>query len=141
MSSTNEEKNKYLLTQLERTYLPDIIDRNRIKNDDELEELLDIIRTDKYSKFIELIKQGKVEASGYYVSKNIFGKEVVKESSWWDSHTIKEKNFKEFEIKKYIRFCDAYTLDNIRNDLSAEQFLDWCKDHKADTLKVEVVKK
>ena len=100
MSSTNEEKNKYLLTQLERTYLTDIIDRNRIKNDDELEELLDII------------------ASGISSLTN-----PKKLSDTLNS--IKKLSLTDDTIKKYIEyFKDAYMIDIARRfDIKGKKYI------------------
>lgn len=100
LSSTNEEKNKYLLTQLERTYLTDIIDRNRIKNDDELEELLDII------------------ASGISSLTN-----PKKLSDTFNS--IKKLSLTDDTIKKYIEyFKDAYMIDIARRfDIKGKKYI------------------
>ena len=43
LMSNNEQKSKYLITQLEKVYLKDIITRNGLKVDSNIRELLDVI--------------------------------------------------------------------------------------------------
>lgn len=46
LMSNNEQKSKYLITQLEKVYLKDIITRNGLKVDSNIRELLDVIASD-----------------------------------------------------------------------------------------------
>ena len=43
---TDEQKSSYLSNLFVETYLKDILERNRIKNDDELSELINILASD-----------------------------------------------------------------------------------------------
>ncbi len=64
----NEDKAKYLGNLLKETYLKDIIERNRIKNSDELEELLSVIASNiggltnpqKLSDTFKSVKKSKI---------------------------------------------------------------------------------
>ena len=46
LAKNEEEKMAYLAAQLEKTYLKDVIDRNKIKNTEALSELFDILASD-----------------------------------------------------------------------------------------------
>ena len=82
-----------------------------------------------YSKLLNNVnyKSFKVPNEAYYIRWHI-----VNETNIQYFTSLTEGTTPNYEL------C---SIDNVRNDLSAEQFIDWCKDHEVDTLKIEVVKK
>lgn len=81
-----------------------------------------------YSQFIQMIKDKKVKSNKVEVVTR-FGKDVLRRCGWDWSYPIKEKDFEIYDAKLYIRYCNDYSINELRNSLPAEQYIDWCKDH------------
>ena len=99
--STVERKTNYLKGLFKKTYLTDIKERYRIKNDDELEELIDIVA----SSIGGLTNPTKLE--------NTF-------------QTVKHSNLSHTTIKVYLDMLqDAFILEKaVRYDIKGRKYID-----------------
>ena len=100
LSNTSEQKIKYLESQLEKTYLKDVIERQNIRQIDEFGELLSILS----SGISSLTNPKKLS--------NTFKSE-------------KHTNLSELTIKSYIEYLkDAFIIDTtIRYDIKGKKYI------------------
>lgn len=89
--------------------------------------------TDDYNLFVAMVKSGEVKSIEFKVV-NRFGKDILKQYSWYESWRYLEKYFKEYQAKKYIEYCNNLTFKSLINELSANDFIEWCKDNDAINL-------
>ena len=99
--STVERKTEYLKGLFKKTYLTDIKDRYKIKNDDDLEELIDIVA----SSIGGLTNPTKLE--------NTF-------------QTVKHSNISHTTIKSYLDMLqDAFLIEkSVRYDIKGRKYID-----------------
>ena len=99
--STMERKMEYLKSLFKKTYLTDIKERYKIKNDDDLEELIDIIA----SSIGGLTNPSKLE--------NTF-------------QTVKHSNITHTTIKSYLDILqDVYLIErSVRYDIKGRKYID-----------------
>ncbi len=96
-----EKKKEYLQRLFAKTYLTDIKERYKIKNDEELEELIDIVA----SSIGELTNPTKLE--------NTF-------------HSVKHSNISHTTIKAYLDMLeDAFLIEkSVRYDIKGKKYID-----------------
>ena len=100
LAKTDEERMSYLQTQIEKTYLKDVIDRHNVRNDEELSELLNIIA----SGISSLTNPRKLA--------NTF-------------NSVKQMSLSEVTIKEYIHyFKEAFIIDSaMRFDIKGKKYI------------------
>lgn len=98
--TTDEQKSKYLTDLFQETYLKDIIERNKVNNTNELEDLVNILASSVGS----LTNPTKL--------KNTF-------------HTVLKSNITDKTIKKYIDYLkDAFLVDTVlRYDIKGKKYI------------------
>lgn len=98
--TTDEQKSKYLTDLFQETYLKDIIERNKVNNTNELEDLVNILASSVGS----LTNPTRL--------KNTF-------------HTVLKSNITDKTIKKYIDYLkDAFLVDTvIRYDIKGKKYI------------------
>lgn len=114
---TDSERIKYLKNLFKETYIRDIIERNKIKNTDELEELLDIVA----SNIGCLTNPKKLADTFKSVKKSTISEPTIKQylDHFQDSFFITKAIRYDIKGKKYINtpskyyFCDM-GLRNVR---------------------------
>lgn len=99
--STPDQKANFLKSLLEETYISDIIDRNNIKNQSELDELLNILSS----------------AIGSFTNPSKLSKTFK---------SVKNKTISQNTIRKYIGyFEDSFLIDRaIRYDIKGKRYID-----------------
>lgn len=100
LMSNNEQKSKYLITQLEKVYLKDIITRNGLKVDSNIRELLDVIASDISS----YTNPTKLEDSFRSVKKVSIARSTIETyiNYFIDSYLISKSIKYNIKGKKYI---------------------------------------
>ncbi len=100
LMSNNEQKSKYLITQLEKVYLKDIITRNGLKVDSNIRELLDLIASDISS----YTNPTKLEDSFRSVKKVSIARSTIETyiNYFIDSYLISKSIKYNIKGKKYI---------------------------------------
>ena len=100
LAKTDEERMSYLQTQIEKTYLKDVIDRHNVRNDEELSELFNIIA----SGISSLTNPRKLA--------NTF-------------NSVKQLSLSEITIKEYIQyFKEAFIIDSaMRYDIKGKRYI------------------
>lgn len=98
--TTDEQKSKYLTDLFHETYLKDIIERNKVSNTNELEDLVNILA----SSIGSLTNPTKLE--------NTF-------------HTVLQSNITDKTIKKYMDYLkDAFLIDvALRYDIKGKKYI------------------
>ena len=109
--SNKEQKHNYLISLFKETYIRDIKDRNRIKNDGELEELLNVISSSVGSltnpkKLVDTFKSEK----GISISPNTIKSYL---DYLCDAYLIKEAFRYDIKGKKYINTPLKYYFTDI----------------------------
>lgn len=97
---TDEQKSKHLIDQVEKVYIKDIVKRNKIKDDSNLQELLDILA----SGISSYINPSKI-------------KDTFK--------SVKQKNISQETIEKYIRyFSEAFLISKAKKyDIRGRKYI------------------
>lgn len=100
LMSNNEQKSKYLITQLEKVYLKDIITRNGLKVDSNIRELLDVIA----SNISSYTNPTKLEDSFRSVKKVSIARSTIETyiNYFIDSYLISKSIKYNIKGKKYI---------------------------------------
>lgn len=100
LMKNNEQKSKHLISQLEKVYLKDIIVHNRLKNDSNIKELLDIIA----SGIGSLTNPTKLENSFRSIKKTSIAKETIEKyiNFFIDAFLISKSLKYNIKGKKYI---------------------------------------
>ena len=98
---TDEQKSSYLSNLFVETYLKDILERNRIKNDDELSELINILASDIGS------------LTNPYKLSNIF-------------KSVKKINISPVTLFKYVKYLEeAFIINEAkRYDVKGKKYID-----------------
>ena len=97
---TAEEKADYLMTLFQKVYLSDIIDRHKIRNQEELDELVDILAS----------------ADGSLTSPQKLAKTFK---------SVKQKNISDKTLKRYIDYLtDAFLVSKaVRFDIKGKRYI------------------
>ena len=97
---TAEEKADYLMTLFQKVYLSDIIDRHKIRNQEELDELVDIL--------------------AYVVGSLTSPQKLAKTFK-----TVKQKNISDKTLKRYIDYLtDAFIVSKaVRFDIKGKRYI------------------
>ncbi len=100
LMSNNEQKSKYLITQLEKVYLKDIITRNGLKVDSNIRELLDVIA----SNISSYTNPTKLEDSFRSLKKVSIARSTIETyiNYFIDSYLISKSIKYNIKGKKYI---------------------------------------
>ena len=100
LMSNNEQKSKYLITQLEKVYLKDIITRNGLKVDSNIRELLDVIA----SNISSYTNPTKLEDSFRSLKKVSIARSTIETyiNCFIDSYLISKSIKYNIKGKKYI---------------------------------------
>lgn len=78
-----------------------------------------------YAEFKELVKARQCKTTDFKVVKK-FGRDILKRKYWLK---YPKKYFNKYRAIKRVTYYDTYSLDRLRSELTAEQYIDWCKDH------------